>query len=155
TCSIKPSRYDSNFKNDELVLVGHGPKSAGFDAVAVPYSGVAYPPRPACTPSELVPDSRADLGQTRVDAGAEARVRDVLDVGDDVEVLIELVAEAARFAEGEPAAHVDATLFWVGRRVIDRAAELALEEEPLVDRDAPGEAGKAVACLAAGVDHRA
>src|SRR5579863_9126943 len=105
--------------------------------------------------SELIADPRADLGQPRVDVGAEARMRDVLDVGDDIPMLVELVAEAAGFAEVEAAAGVDAAGLVAQRRGVDGAAELALEEERLVDWDAPGEAGEAVTCLAAGVDHRA
>src|SRR5271157_2202036 len=70
-------------------------------------------------------------------------------------MLVELVAEASRLAEVEAAAGVDAARLVPQRQGVDRAAELALEEEPLVDRDAPGEAGEAVARLAAGVDHRA
>src|ERR1700729_31192 len=106
-------------------------------------------------PSELIPDPRADLGQARVDVGAQARVRDVLDIGDNVPVLAELVAEAARFAEVPAAAGVDAVGFIPQRRGVDRGAKLALEEEPLVERNAPGEAGEAVARLALGIDHRA
>src|ERR1700722_1747630 len=104
---------------------------------------------------ELIPDPRADLGQARVDAGAQARVRDVLDVGDNVPALVELVAEAARLAEVPAAAGVDAVRFVAQRRGVDRGAKLALEEEPLIERNAPGEAGEAIAGLALGVDHRA
>src|SRR5580700_8440598 len=111
--------------------------------------------RSEARPSELIPDPRADLGQARVDVGAQARVRDVLDIGDDVPVLAELVAEAARFPEVPAAAGVDAVRLVPQRRGVDRGAKLALEEEPLIERYAPGEAGKAVARLAAGIDHRA
>src|ERR1700729_3980685 len=108
-----------------------------------------------CCGLELIPDPRADLGQARVDVGAQARVRDVLDVGDNVPVLTELVAEAARFAEVPTAACVDAVRFVAQRRGVDRGAKLALEEETLVERNAPGEASEAVARLALGIDHRA
>ena len=80
--------------------------------------------------------------------GAQARVRDVLDIGDHVPVLVELVAEAARLAEVPAAAGVDAVRLVPQRRCVDRGAKLALEEEPLVERNAPGEAGEAVARLA-------
>src|SRR5690348_5838451 len=111
-----------------------------------------HPPR---VPSEPVADPRADLGQAGVGAGAEARVADVLDIGDDIPVLIELVAEAARFADMAAAAGVDAARLVPQRRGVDGAAELALEEEALIDRNAPGEPGEAVARLAARVDHAA
>src|SRR3984957_9021247 len=104
---------------------------------------------------ELISDTRADLGQARVDVGAEARVRDVLDIGDNIPVLVELVAEAARLAEIPAAACVDAVRFVPQRRGVDRGAKLALEEKPFVDRNAPSEAGEAVARLAPGIDHRA
>src|SRR6516165_4616635 len=67
----------------------------------------------------------------------------------------QLVAEPARLSEVEAAARVDAARLVPQRRGVDCAPELALEEEPLVDWNAPGEAGEAVARLAAGVDHRA
>ena len=82
-------------------------------------------------------------------------MRDVLDVGDKIPVLVELVAEAAELAEVPAAARVDPVRLVTQRRGVDRGAELALEEEPLVERNAPGEAGEAVAGLAAGIDHRA
>src|SRR4029077_7287798 len=100
-------------------------------------------------------ERRPRPGTARVEAGAQARVRDVLDVGDHVPVLVELVAEAARFAEVPAAAGVDAVRFVAQRRGVDRGAKLALEEEPLVERNAPGETGKAVARLALSIDHRA
>src|SRR6185312_5262679 len=111
-----------------------------------------HPPR---VPSEPVADPRADLRQARVGAGAEAGVRNMLDIGDDIPVLIELVAKAARLAEVPAAAGVDAARLVPQRRGVDGAAELALEEEALIDRNAPGESGEAVARLAAGVDHAA
>src|SRR6516162_5911079 len=106
-------------------------------------------------PSELIPHSRPDLCQARIDVGAQARVRDVLNVCNKIPVLVELVPEAAGFAEVPAAAGVHAAGLVAQRRGVDGAAELALEEEAPVDRDAPGEASEAVAGLAAGIDHRA
>ena len=83
---------------------------------------------------ELIPDPRADLRQARVDVGAQARVRDVLDISDEVPVLVELVAEAARLAEVEPAAWVNAANLRMVRTVVDGAAELALERERPYDK---------------------
>src|SRR6185437_3170123 len=110
-------------------------------------------PRQPARRSEPIPDPRADLRQARVDVGAEARMADVLDIGDNIPVLVELVAEAARFAEVPAAAGVDVARLVAQRRGVDGGAQLALEEEALVDRNAPGEAGEAVARPAAGVDH--
>src|SRR4029077_20424545 len=100
-------------------------------------------------------ERRPRPGTARVEAGAQARVRELLDVGDNVPVLVELVAEAARFAEVPAAAGVDAVRFVAQRRGVDRGAKLALEEEALIERNAPSEAGEAVARLALGIDHRA
>src|SRR5580704_9575104 len=129
----------------------------GAKRVWIPaFAGITI--RPAVSrrlPSELIPDPRADLGQAWVDVRAQARVRDVLDIGDHVPVLAELVAEAARFPEVPAATGVHAVRLVPQRRGVHCRAKLALEEEPLIERYAPGETGKAVARLAAGVDHRA
>src|SRR5580704_18003247 len=128
----------------------------GLERLWIPaFAGMTPPAVSRRLPSELIPDPRADLGQARVDVGAQARVRDVLDVGDKVPVLAELVAETARFAEVPAATGVDAVRLVPQRRRVDRGAKLALEEEPLIERYAPGEAGEAVTRLAAGIDHRA
>jgi hypothetical protein len=87
--------------------------------------------------------------------GAEGRVRVMLDAGYDVDVLGQLIAEAAGLPEVDRASHEDAANLRMLGAIVDGAAELALEKEPLIERNAPGETGEAIARLAAGVDHPA
>src|SRR5271163_4749494 len=79
----------------------------------------------------------------------------MLDAAYDVDVRSELDAEAARFAKVGHAAHEDPVSLRMLWTVVDGAAELALEKEGPVDRNAPSEAREEIARLAAGVDHSA
>src|SRR5271165_982672 len=103
---------------------------------------------------ELVADHHAKIGVARILARAEACVRGMRDGRDDVPVLGQLKAEATRLAESQWAAYVNASRALPIGRVVDRAAELALEKQHPPDRNPPVEGAEGVARLASRVDHR-